>query len=266
MLIPMQTSGDKPPLFLIHGNNGVMPFAGYMSRVFGPDQPVYAIHANGFDGGPPFETAEEMVQDYLSDIVAAAPEGPLIIGAQCWGTMVALEIGSRLSAMGRMVGPLILMDPPRVPYGQGAGGVDEAMSQKLYRYVQGLLLKLAAVPYYEVPFDAQDPDELHIATLAGVGSVTAMSRFAPKPYLGAVSLILSADTAPPFFGPAGHWKGVLPNPPYVHVVPCGHVELWGSHRHEVARLVNFLLSEAFPQARQPSQSRQSRVKEQSAAD
>jgi thioesterase domain-containing protein len=249
MLVPFHPSGSQPPLFFVHGNNGIMPVGRLFARILGPEQPLYAIHANGFDGSPPRESVAEMVQDYVAEIMEAAPNGPLIIGGQCWGTLVALEVARALSAKGRAIGPVILLDPPRVPSGKGAEQLDSEMSRQLYSYVQGLMLKLASVPYYDVPFDARDPDQLHIATQTGIATVAAISRFSPKPFLGATQLVLSSDLAPSFFGPAAHWKKILPNPPTVHAIPCGHLELVGSRRHEVTRLIKYILGEAFPRAR-----------------
>jgi thioesterase domain-containing protein len=124
--------------------------------------------------------------------------------------------------------------------------------------VQGQLLKLSAVPYYDVPFDARDPEQLHTATLSGVASVTAISRYSPRPFPGPVSLVLSSDLTASFFGPAAHWKKILPNLPVAHAFQCGHLDLLSSHRHEVARLLKFMLSESFPEqmdSREPSQRR-----------
>src|SRR6266852_3377663 len=49
MLQPVQTSGTKPPLFFVHGLHGVMPLGRIFAEGLGPDQPLYAVHANGID-------------------------------------------------------------------------------------------------------------------------------------------------------------------------------------------------------------------------
>src|SRR5450759_2509967 len=117
MLIPIQPSGRKAPIFLLHGNSGFMPTGTVFARVMGPDQPVYVINAKGFDGSQPRETVPEMVSDYLEEIFSVTTTGPLVIVGQCWGSLIALELATELLSKGCEIGPLILMDPPRVPFG-----------------------------------------------------------------------------------------------------------------------------------------------------
>src|ERR1700728_3884125 len=194
MLVPVQTSGTKPPFFFIHGANGLMPVGGSFARIFGPDQPFYVINARGYDGkSPPRVTVEEMVGDYIDEITGAAPTGPLVIGGMCWGTLVALEIGRRLLEKGRAMGPVVLADPPRVPYGKtgnvqemgtsipqdadAGGAMGSGVERQLYNYTRGALMTHASLPYNELPFDARDPQQLHIATLTGVACTAALSSF-----------------------------------------------------------------------------------------
>src|SRR5262249_15269010 len=47
MLLTIQASGSKRPLFFVHGLHGVMTLGSSLARALGPDQPIYAIHANG---------------------------------------------------------------------------------------------------------------------------------------------------------------------------------------------------------------------------
>jgi thioesterase domain-containing protein len=263
MLVPVQTTGTKPPFFFIHGANGIMPVAGSFARVFGPEQPFYVINARGFDGdSPPHDTVEKMIPDYLAEILGVAPSGPLVIGAMCWGTMIALEIGRELLAQGRALGPVILMDPPRVPYGKGNvrqagmevpqgaetdGPIGPDVERQLYNYTRGALMTHASIPYNELPFDARDPKQLHIATLAGMACTAALSRFTAKQFLGNTELILNANVAPAFLNPNMPWQRILPNPRVLHVLPWGHVDMMRGHRFDTARLIKFILDGAFNQ-------------------
>jgi thioesterase domain-containing protein len=262
MLVPIQTSGTKPPFFFIHGANGIMPVGGSIAQVLGPDQPFYVINARGFDGkSPPRTTVEEMIPDYLGEILDVAPTGPIVVGGMCWGTMIALEIGRELLTTGRALGPVVLMDPPRVPYGKGevsqemgmavptGGAAGAAMGpeveQQLYNYTRGALMTHASIRYNELPFNARDPQQLHIATLAGVACTVALSRFTAKQFLGNVELILNSNVAPVFLNPNMPWQRILPNPRVLHVVPWGHVDMLRSRRFDTARLIKFILDGAF---------------------
>src|SRR6266704_1754680 len=98
MLVPIQTSGNKAPLFFVHGLHGVMPLGPTFAEVLGPDQPIYAIHANGVDGRKPVtDTMPDMVLDYVADIEEARPTGPLVVGGMCEGSHAAIEIARAIS-------------------------------------------------------------------------------------------------------------------------------------------------------------------------
>ena len=98
MLVPINRAGSKPPVFFIHGANGIMPVGGLFSRILGSDYPFYVINAKGFDGSPPHQSFNEMVEAYYVYIVDTAPTGPVVIAAMCWGTLIAIEVARKLLA------------------------------------------------------------------------------------------------------------------------------------------------------------------------
>src|SRR5947208_14412248 len=108
MLVSIQTSGDKPPFFFIHGIYGVMPLGAIFAQALGPDQPFYAVHANGIDGRKPvIDDFGGMVRAYTAEIEEARPLGPLRIGGMCTGCLLAIEIVRMLQQMDRQTGPVI---------------------------------------------------------------------------------------------------------------------------------------------------------------
>ncbi len=250
MLVPIQTSGTKPPLFFVHGLRGITFAVGpNFARALGPDQPVYVINANGMDGRQPvIDDAREMVAAYYDDIQRARPAGPLRIGAMCSGCLIAIELARRLQKDGRQTGPLILADPPPVPFGydKRRNTVDFArpqMAERMYQEVRANMLEKASYGYDALPFDPADPQQLHAATLAGIGSMVAFAKYVPTPFSGPTELIMSADRAPGFFHPMMPWHKLLPGPRVVHVLPCAHGEVFGAAREAVARLIRHILDE-----------------------
>ena len=241
MLIPIRPSGGLSPLFLLHGNTGFMATGTAFARVTGPDQPIYVINAKGFDGSEPRETVAEMVGDYLDEVLSVTGGGPLVIVGQCWGSLIALELGTELLAQGCELGPLILVDPPRVPFRRAVASVSEETKRQLYDYTRGTLIKMSKAWFLELPFDVNDPEQLHVSVLAAMASITAISKFIPRPYLGSVEFILSSETAAPFFARENPWQKILPNPPVSHVMPFGHNELIQQNRFEVAKLISFIV-------------------------
>src|SRR5216684_2114686 len=118
MLVPVQPSGSKPPLFFVHGLHGVMPLGTGLARVLGPDQPLYALNASGIGGhGPVLSTVRDMALAYAAEIQQARPIGPVVVGGMCDGSLAAIEIARELQERGRNVGPVILADPTIIPRG-----------------------------------------------------------------------------------------------------------------------------------------------------
>jgi amino acid adenylation domain-containing protein len=106
-LVPVQTSGSKPPLFCIHAAGGNVLFYAHLARHLGPEQPFYALQARGLDGkGDPLTTIEEMAACYINEIKTVQRQGPYYLGGFCSGAYVALEIANQLRQEGREVGLL----------------------------------------------------------------------------------------------------------------------------------------------------------------
>jgi thioesterase domain-containing protein len=251
MLMPIHTSGTKPPLFLVHGMMGDVNSATTFAHALGPDRPLYAIHANGIDGREPvIDNMPDMVRAYVEQIRGARPTGPIHIGGFCPGGLTAIEVARALQKEGRQVGPVILADPPPVPHGfinERNRAVDPRhplIASSLYRSVHKRLSDRPPSSYNDSPFDRRDPQQLHAATLAGVGSLIALCRHVPQPFFGSAQVIVSAPRAAQFFDPASPWHSLLPGPRMVHVVPWDHWEFFGSGGEHVARVINFLLEES----------------------
>lgn len=249
MLVPIQTSGDKPPLFFVHGLHGVMPLGRIFAEGLGPDQPLYAIHANGIDGRKPvLDDLRKMVPTYVEEIQAARPAGPLVIGGMCDGTLAALEVARELQKKGRQVGPVILADPLAVPRhireGEAVDIRKPGIARQLHEGVRTNLLTYASLPYHDMPFDASCPDELQLAVSAGVGALVALARHVPSPFPGPMQLIISVARAASFFHPQMPWHELLPGPRMILVLPWKHTELFQAGRAAVARALKFLLEEA----------------------
>lgn len=251
MLVPLQTSGAKPPLFFVHGLIGTMPIGRFLAQALGPDQPLYAICANGIDGGEAAtSTVEDMAFAYVEEIISARPNGPLVIAGLCTGGLAAIEVVRELQARGREVGPLILADPPTTPPGytkrnQTTDPRDPLVAKQLYQWARDCLLNDATRPDNHLPFEANNERQLHIATLAGVRSLVALSKHIPEIFPGAVVTILSSERAAGFFHPEMHWAKLLPQKLAAHVLPYTHSEIFRSGRDDFARVLKFVLESAM---------------------
>jgi thioesterase domain-containing protein len=247
MMISVQNSGANPPLYFVHGIIGVMPIGRFLARSLGTDQPLYAIHVNGIDGrGPMPKTVKDMARSYAEAIFEIQPSGRLFIAGMCEGVLIAIEVARELQAKGLEVGPVIVVDPPTVPPGhirqnQSVDPNNPAIAAQLYQRVRGPLLKHASLPYNDLPFAADDEKQLHLATLAGINSLTAIATHVPEIFPGPATVILSTDRAAGFFHPQMYWIKLLPRMQAAHVLACPHMEIFRSARHEFARVLKFVL-------------------------
>ncbi|HEY9665321.1 MAG TPA: non-ribosomal peptide synthetase, partial [Coleofasciculaceae cyanobacterium] len=112
-LVPIQPNGSKPPLFCVHEVSGniicYQQLAGYLA----PEQPLYALQAEGLDGKKnPLSRIEDMAAHYIKEIQALQPEGPYFLGGHSFGGTVVFEMAQQLHAQGQKVALLALFDAP----------------------------------------------------------------------------------------------------------------------------------------------------------
>jgi len=219
----------------------------FLAEALGPEQPLYAIQANGIDG---HETkpgsVKDMARSYVDEILAARITGPLLIAGMCTGGLAAIEVVRELQVRGREVGPMILIDPPTVPPGliphnQTIDPRNPLVASQLYERVRGQLSQHAAQSHKDLPLAVDDEKQMHLATLAGVNSFVALSTYLPEPFPGPTVVILSFERAAGFFHPQMHWVKILPQRPMGYVLPYGHLQLFGSARHQFARVLKLVL-------------------------
>jgi len=110
-LVPIQTAGSKPPLFLVHALGGNVLFYRELVQYLEPNQPVYGIQAQGLDGKQaPCNSIVEMATHYLQEIRQIQSSGPYFLGGFSFGGMVAFEMAQQLYTKGEKVALLALFD------------------------------------------------------------------------------------------------------------------------------------------------------------
>jgi amino acid adenylation domain-containing protein len=110
-LVPLQTMGSKPPLYLVHGWGGDV--YGYLplAKQLAPDQPVYGIRAVGLDGKERrHTTVEQMASHYVREIRSFQPEGAYRLAGYSMGGLIACEVAQQLIKAGQRVSLLALID------------------------------------------------------------------------------------------------------------------------------------------------------------
>jgi acyl-coenzyme A synthetase/AMP-(fatty) acid ligase/thioesterase domain-containing protein/acyl carrier protein len=110
-LLPVQTKGSQPPLFVVHDGTGSIGAGRDLVAALGPDQPVYAIRCEGLNGQPcPYGSAEELAATYIERVRALYPRGPYVLYGASLGGVIAMEMSRQLLRDGEDVPLAIIGD------------------------------------------------------------------------------------------------------------------------------------------------------------
>ncbi|HEX6036554.1 AMP-binding protein, partial [Longimicrobium sp.] len=110
-LVPLQTFGERPPLFMIHPAGGHVVCYRGLAVLMAPDQPVYGLQPRGLeDGREPIDSLPEMAAYYVEAIRRFRPGGPYRLGGWSFGGLVAWEMARQLRAAGEAVELLAMLD------------------------------------------------------------------------------------------------------------------------------------------------------------
>lgn len=118
-ITPLRKKGSKFPLYFIHieQESFISPFVQYLN----PEYPLYSISnlgeimagllANKFDSfGAAGISVKSLATQYVDALLKFQPEGPYYLLGISFGGIVAYEMAQQLTAMGRKVDDLILLD------------------------------------------------------------------------------------------------------------------------------------------------------------
>ncbi|MFF1699342.1 amino acid adenylation domain-containing protein [Streptomyces sp. NPDC058257] len=123
----------KEPVWFFHGAGGI----GWAYFTFAPylDRQCYALQARGADGREPLaESVDEMVHDYVSQILKAQPEGPYYLIGWSFGGPIVHAVADALDRRGHEVALLAVLDsqPGSDAPGNGFRRI-AGRTQQLYR-------------------------------------------------------------------------------------------------------------------------------------
>ncbi|MFF0519928.1 amino acid adenylation domain-containing protein [Actinomadura nitritigenes] len=110
MLLPIRTTGTRPPVFFVHPAGGLAWSYLQFQRHLGPDQPLYGLQGSAFTREDLPGSVEEMARDYIEQIRAVRPSGPYHLVGWSLGGLIAYEMAVRLQEAGERVGLLGLID------------------------------------------------------------------------------------------------------------------------------------------------------------
>ncbi|MBB5932067.1 non-ribosomal peptide synthetase [Streptomyces echinatus] len=241
VLLPIRTEGHRPPLWWLHPGGGLSwPYLGFARHVE-PSRPLYGIQARGFDGTtPPAGSIEEMVEDYLEQVLEVQPTGPYHLLGWSFGGTLAHAMAAELQRRGHEVALLALLDAAPSSHFADLEALDEATVR---RYLANYMGHLAGMEEY--------PSLVTTASSIFIGQMEQMRRFTSPRYRGDVVFFNA------LLDPETHDKRELDEELDVlwreHVdgrvqridIACAHNEMyWPRNAAEISRAINRILRAA----------------------
>jgi thioesterase domain-containing protein len=109
--VTMKPGTGDPAVFMFPGAPGSVFQLGPIASALRVPMAVYAIKPRGFDDGQaPYTTIREMAEYSIAAIGAVQPQGPYLLAGYSAGGLLALETARQLSADGREVPLVVLID------------------------------------------------------------------------------------------------------------------------------------------------------------
>ncbi|HEU5471987.1 MAG TPA: amino acid adenylation domain-containing protein [Actinophytocola sp.] len=213
-VLPIRTGGDREPLWFIHSGGGLSwPYLGFANRL-PADRPIYGIQAKGFDGSTRLpRSVDEIVADYVAEILAVQPDGPFhLIGYSIGGTLaqaVAVEIVRR----GHDVALLAVLDgAPRSALDPGTAPAGDEFREYFGRALTGVV--------------GDEDFESFVANAVRVvhNQAALMARFVSPVFPGDVLLFRAVhDPSPPS---AELWRPFVSGAIHTHDIASTHADLY----------------------------------------
>lgn len=144
-IVPIKTTGEKPPLFLVHGSGLNLLMFKTISEHFDETQPLYGVQAIGLT--KPVEipgTVEGIAAYHIKEILRVTPNGPYAVAGYSYGGFIAYEIAKQLIHAGKTVKFIGMIDT-------NAGGIDQPKTT-MARLSKKILRQFHKVPFFANSF------------------------------------------------------------------------------------------------------------------
>ncbi|MBX7266434.1 amino acid adenylation domain-containing protein [Micromonospora sp. Llam7] len=133
VVLPLNTDPGtgKPPLWFFHGGGG-LGWAYFSFVVHVTDRPAYALQARGYNGvGELVTSVEEMVDDYIDEMLKIQQDGPFHLIGWSYGGTVAQAVAAGLARRGHEIALTAILDSQ--PGGHGWSEIHANKTVEDYR-------------------------------------------------------------------------------------------------------------------------------------
>ncbi|MFI5162555.1 MAG: amino acid adenylation domain-containing protein, partial [Sphingobacteriales bacterium] len=110
-IVPIKPTGNKMPLYIVHGAGlNVLNFSD-LSNYVDPQQPLFGLQGVGIDGEEiALDSIQQIASYYVSEVIKHNPSGPYAVGGYSIGGFIAVEMARQLEAMNKEVKMLAIFD------------------------------------------------------------------------------------------------------------------------------------------------------------
>jgi acetoacetyl-CoA synthetase len=258
--VPLKAGSQMPPILIAHGVGGRASFS-ELAKWIQTAHPVYGIQAKGVDGmEEPIDSIEGMAAFYLDELKHVQAQGPYILIGYSFGGLISLEMAQRLTAAGKKIALLVLIDtypdPRYFPTRQRLlltakrmkGHLSNMKKLPAARAFGYLMRGLAHRIHRTEDHDniSLGPSRLSFArTVARVraSDFLAMAGYRPRFYNGKIKFVRPEANSYLPNDPAALWKGLAAELE-VETVPGDHLGMVGEHFESLAAVLTRYVEES----------------------
>lgn len=268
-LITLQSGGKELPLVLISGIGGFGFIFHGLGAHLAHEHPLHVLNAIGAESDDEAleQTIEGVASVYEPQVLAACPEGPIVLGGYSFGVLVALELALRFERMGRNVPLLISFDgfapghPKLMPINERLAMHMREFARRGYlgrgEYLRARFenVKRRFRPVVEdevfTPPDVLDPEMNARLKRVADGLFQAREKYRPTRQASCDVLLLKAsipfDWPGSVFEPLYGWREFVRGRIDTMVVPGEHLQMFRSENDQLlAEIVMERLRELSP--------------------
>ncbi|XTZ13627.1 amino acid adenylation domain-containing protein [Micromonospora echinospora] len=238
VVLPIRTEGDNPPLWWLHPGGGLswpyMSFAKHIDQSW----PLYGIQARGFDGvTPPSTSIDDMIDDYVTQILTVQPTGPYHVLGWSFGGTLAQAAAAELQRRGNEVALLAILDAAPASYFSGLETFDEDMIRP---FLANYMEHLKGMDGYEFL--------VNTASSIFVKHIEQMQRYTSPRYRGDImffNALLDLETRDKRQLEEEmdcRWHTYVDGRVYRVDIACAHNEMyWPRNAAQISRVINGML-------------------------
>ncbi|SCD46630.1 amino acid adenylation domain-containing protein [Streptomyces sp. BpilaLS-43] len=238
-LLPLRTTGSRPPLFCVHPAGGLAWVYGGLLPHLDDDQPVYGLQTPNLDGTAPFpDSIEDMAALYVAELRRVQPHGPYHLFGWSFGGNVVQEAAVQLQEAGERVALLTILDAfPLAPLDD----LDSAGRDTVFRAlldnlgVGGEALagaeKVEAASVREEfrrvgsPLGSLEPATIDAMVDNFAGQARLMRAYTPRTFHGPVLFFTATEGRSRDTFPLGLWAPYIEGHIENHDVACAHAQM-----------------------------------------